>query len=133
MKCRCGSKMYQSPQAQTVYRCDKCQRETVIVDDTQVAWAMFEDGTGAADVAEDFRRDFGWDAEAQVIDACAKIMQEEIERWRQWWLALPWHKKVAYTLWRRSEHSYNRVGWAIRKARWTAHRLLFKIRRALLR
>lgn len=87
----------------------------------------------SVEAVEDFRRDFGWDAEAQVVDACAKIMQEEIERFRQWWAALPWYKKVAYTLWWRSECHYDRVGWAIRRGRWTAWVLLRRVRRALLR
>ena len=64
-------------------------------------------------VLADFRADYGLDAEMQVLDGVARVIEEEQERLARW-DRLPWIVRLACKIW------------------WTAEPLLAKVRQALL-
>jgi|GEM_PF-5076102 len=87
----------------------------------------------SVEAVEDFRKDYGMDAEGQVVDACAKIMRKRIAAYVRWWNSLPWYRRAALTVCGRVAVPATRLARTYREARWTAYRLLFPVKRALLR
>jgi len=71
----------------------------------QVVWPL--------ETIKAFRADYGLDAEMQVLDGVARVIEEEQERLARW-DRLPWIVRLACKIW------------------WTAEPLLVKVRQALL-